>query len=74
MNNDAIAGRILIVDDDTALLEALPRALKLRLDGLQIDISDNAADATDLSARAEVAARRAAADWITWLQRQVAGS
>jgi PAS domain S-box-containing protein len=39
------AGHILIVDDDTALLEALPRALKLRLDGIQIDTSDNAADA-----------------------------
>ena len=38
-------GHILIVDDDTALLEALPRALKLRLDGIQIDTSDNAADA-----------------------------
>jgi PAS domain S-box-containing protein len=47
LNSDAIAGRILIVDDDTALLEALPRALKLRLDGIQIDTSDNAADALD---------------------------
>jgi PAS domain S-box-containing protein len=37
--------RILIVDDDTALLEALPRALKLRLDGIQIDTSDDAAEA-----------------------------
>ncbi len=43
--SEPTAGRILIVDDDAALLEALPRALKLRLDGLQIDISDNAADA-----------------------------
>jgi PAS domain S-box-containing protein len=47
LNNDAIAGRILIVDDDTALLEALPRALRLRLDGIQIDTSDNAAEALD---------------------------
>jgi PAS domain S-box-containing protein len=38
-------GHILIVDDDTALLEALPRALKLRLDGIQIDTSDNATEA-----------------------------
>lgn len=44
MNGDA---RILIVDDDTALLEALPRALKLRLNGIQIDTSDNAADALE---------------------------
>jgi len=36
---------ILIVDDDTALLEALPRALKFRLDGIQIDTSDNATEA-----------------------------
>jgi PAS domain S-box-containing protein len=39
--------RILIVDDDRALLEALPRALRLRLDGIQIDTSDEAADALD---------------------------
>jgi signal transduction histidine kinase len=41
------AGHILIVDDDRALLEALPRALKLRLDGIQIDTSDDAADALE---------------------------
>jgi signal transduction histidine kinase len=40
-------GHILVVDDDAALLEALPRALKLRLDGIQIDTSDNAADALE---------------------------
>jgi signal transduction histidine kinase len=40
-------GHILIVDDDRALLEALPRALKLRLDGIQIDTSDDAADALE---------------------------
>jgi PAS domain S-box-containing protein len=39
------AGHILIVDDDRALLEALPRALKLRLDGIEIDTSDDAVDA-----------------------------
>src|SRR5205809_5699759 len=37
--------RILIVDDDVALLEALPRALRLRLDGVEIDTVDNAGDA-----------------------------
>jgi two-component system, OmpR family, phosphate regulon sensor histidine kinase PhoR len=39
--------RILIVDDDPALLEALPVALRLRLDGIAIDTSDNAADALE---------------------------
>jgi PAS domain S-box-containing protein len=39
--------RILIVDDDTALLEALPRALQLRLDGISIDTSETAADALE---------------------------
>src|SRR2546421_556666 len=37
--------RILIVDDDVALLEALPRALRLRLEGVEIDTVDNAGDA-----------------------------
>jgi len=37
--------RILIVDDDVALLDALPRALRLRLDGVEIDTVDNAGDA-----------------------------
>src|SRR2546430_4593226 len=37
--------RILIVDDELALLEALPRALRLRLDGVEIDTVDNASDA-----------------------------
>jgi signal transduction histidine kinase len=44
---DAAAGHVLIVDDDVALLEALPRALKLRLDGIRIDTSDNAAEALE---------------------------
>jgi PAS domain S-box-containing protein len=39
--------RILIVDDDPALLEALPRALQLRLDGILIDTSETAADALE---------------------------
>jgi signal transduction histidine kinase len=39
--------RILIVDDDVALLEALPQALKLRMDGITIDTSETAADALE---------------------------
>ena len=41
------ATRILIVDDDRALLEALPRALKLRLNGIQIDTADTAGTALE---------------------------
>jgi PAS domain S-box-containing protein len=37
--------RILIVDDDEALLEALPEALRLRMNGIQIDTSQTALDA-----------------------------
>lgn len=36
---------ILIVDDDTALLQALPQALYLRIDGIKIDTSDSALEA-----------------------------
>jgi PAS domain S-box-containing protein len=39
--------RILIVDDDVALLEALPQALKLRMDGITIDTSETAAGALE---------------------------
>jgi PAS domain S-box-containing protein len=39
--------RILIVDDDPALLQALPRALRLRLDRIGIDTSETAADALE---------------------------
>jgi two-component system, sensor histidine kinase and response regulator len=39
--------RILIVDDDPALLEALPRALQLRVEGIGIDTSETAADALE---------------------------
>lgn len=43
-----IAGpRILLVDDDPALLEALPEALRLRLDGIEIDTSETASDALE---------------------------
>jgi two-component system, OmpR family, phosphate regulon sensor histidine kinase PhoR len=34
--------RILLVDDDEALLEALPEALRLRMNGIQIDTSETA--------------------------------
>jgi two-component system, OmpR family, phosphate regulon sensor histidine kinase PhoR len=40
--------RILIVDDDEALLEALPEALRLRINGLGIDVSETAAGALEL--------------------------
>ena len=39
--------RILIVDDDAALLEALPQALRLRMNGITIDTSDTAVDALE---------------------------
>jgi PAS domain S-box-containing protein len=39
--------RILLVDDDTALLDALPEALRLRVDGIQIDTSETAVDALE---------------------------
>jgi signal transduction histidine kinase len=39
---------VLIVDDDTALLEALPQALSLRLTAVQVDTSDSALNALDL--------------------------
>jgi two-component system nitrogen regulation response regulator GlnG len=39
--------RILIVDDDLALLQALPEALQLRMGGLTVDTADSAAAALD---------------------------
>lgn len=36
---------VLIVDDDPALLEALPEALRLRVDDLEVDTSDSGHDA-----------------------------
>jgi PAS domain S-box-containing protein len=39
--------RILIVDDDPALLDALPQALLLRMENLQIETCDSAAAALD---------------------------
>jgi len=37
--------RVLIVDDDPALLQALPEALQLRMDGVTVDVADSAAAA-----------------------------
>jgi PAS domain S-box-containing protein len=39
--------RVLIVDDDVALLEALPETLRLRMNGIHIDTSASAADALE---------------------------
>src|SRR5437762_4506731 len=47
---------ILIVDDDTALLEALPQALYLRLDGVKVDTCDSAQAAIEQIGEYEYAA------------------
>jgi DNA-binding NtrC family response regulator len=39
--------RVLIVDDDPALLEALPEALRLRMSSVTVDTADSAAAALD---------------------------
>src|SRR5207244_3336788 len=39
--------RVLIVDDDPALLQALPEALRLRMGGVTVDTADSAAAALD---------------------------
>lgn len=36
---------VLIVDDDTALLQALPEAVQLRMPGVAVDVSDSATEA-----------------------------
>src|SRR6266700_3102597 len=41
-------GRILLVDDDTALLQALSQAVSLRMTDVQVDTSDSALQALDL--------------------------
>jgi two-component system phosphate regulon sensor histidine kinase PhoR len=41
------AARVLIVDDDHSLLEALPQAISLRMNGVEIDTSDSAAGALE---------------------------
>src|SRR3989475_10787892 len=40
-------GHVLIVDDDLALLQALPQALRLRMPGLTVDTADSGAAALD---------------------------
>jgi two-component system, OmpR family, phosphate regulon sensor histidine kinase PhoR len=47
------SARILIVDDDEALLEALPEALRLRMNGIQIDTSQTAVEALELIRRTD---------------------
>jgi DNA-binding NtrC family response regulator len=42
-----IASHVLIVDDDPALLQALPEALRLRMSGLTVDTADSASAALD---------------------------
>jgi signal transduction histidine kinase len=42
-----VSPRVLIVDDDTALLEALPEALRLRMNGIEIDTVETALDALE---------------------------
>ncbi len=42
-----MSARILLVDDDAALLDALPEALRLRMNGIQIDTSETAIDALE---------------------------
>jgi DNA-binding NtrC family response regulator len=39
--------RVLIVDDDPALLQALPEALRLRINGVLVDTADSAAEALE---------------------------
>jgi len=41
---------VLLVDDDLALLQALPEALRLRMGGVKVDTADSAAAALDLIA------------------------
>jgi PAS domain S-box-containing protein len=42
-----VSPRVLIVDDDTALLEALPEALRLRMNAIEIDTVETALDALE---------------------------
>jgi two-component system, sensor histidine kinase and response regulator len=44
---------VLIVDDDVALLEALPEALRLRMGGVTVETADSAAAALDRIAERE---------------------
>ena len=40
-------GAVLIVDDELAVLQALPRALRLRMDGVTVDTAESAGVALD---------------------------
>jgi two-component system phosphate regulon sensor histidine kinase PhoR len=40
-----MAARILVVDDDSALLEALPETVRLRLEGVEVETCDSAPEA-----------------------------
>jgi PAS domain S-box-containing protein len=42
-----VNARILLVDDDAALLDALPEALRLRMDGVEIDTADSGVGALE---------------------------
>src|SRR2546422_121121 len=42
-----MASYVLIVDDDLALLQALPEALRLRMGGVTVDTADSAAAALE---------------------------
>src|SRR5207249_2771013 len=50
------AAHVLIVDDDSALLQALPEALRIRMSGLAVDTADSAAAALDRIAARDYAA------------------
>src|SRR5438067_13066357 len=41
------ASRVLVVDDDPALLQALPAALRIRMEAVTVDTADSAAAALD---------------------------
>lgn len=45
--------RVLIVDDDTALLEALPEALRLRMGGVTVETAESASAALERIAQQE---------------------
>src|SRR5438445_8886872 len=49
-------GHVLIVDDDPALLQALPEALQMRMTGLTVDTAQSGAGALDQIAARDYAA------------------
>ena len=44
---------ILVVDDDAALLEALPETLRLRMEGIDVDTCDSAPEALKMIERTD---------------------